>query len=214
MFFLIISINNNNIAYNSIMITIIAWFNLDFEIRIFRLQYTRSCSRPCPLVDRYLSHPKSYLLAVSLFKILCTMRVKRFAPIRHGSMLIHNVVPMPRTIRLTNPTEVDIDITIWLFRNPDIVLVLKRNASPGGDWLLLSLRFRLVDFSSSSLAWNALAQSSNSAFALLNSACARSCSALADKNSCRAWVYSLLALWKAGLTASNCSRAVRILATS
>lgn len=49
---------------------------------------------------------------VRLLKILCTMRVKRFAPIRHGSMLIHNVVPMPRTIRLTNPTEVDIGVAI------------------------------------------------------------------------------------------------------
>ena len=49
---------------------------------------------------------------VRLLKILCTMRVKRIAPIRYGSVLIHNVVPIPRTIRLTNPTEVDIGVAI------------------------------------------------------------------------------------------------------
>ena len=158
MFFLIMSINNNNIAYNSIMITIIAWFNLDFEIRIFRLQYTRSCSRPCPLVDRYLSHPKSYLLAAILFKILCTMRVEWLAPIRHGSISIHGVVSMPSTIRLANTTEVDVGDSVWVCRDQDIVLVLKRNASLFSDRLFSLRRFLLLARTCSSLVLNALTQ--------------------------------------------------------
>ena len=141
MFFLIISINNNNIAYNSIMITIIAWFNLDFEIRIFRLQYTRSCSRPCPLVDRYLSHPKSCLLAAILFKILCTMRVKRFAPIRHVPILIHDVVPVAGSVRLANTAKVDIGVAIWIFRDPYVVSVLKWNSSLFSDRLFVFTPF-------------------------------------------------------------------------
>ena len=49
---------------------------------------------------------------VRLLKILCTMRVKRIAPIRYVPILIHDIVTVTRTIRLTNTTEVDIDITI------------------------------------------------------------------------------------------------------
>ena len=151
---------------------------------------------------------------VRLLKILCTMRIKRFVPIRHGSISIHGVVSMPSTIRLANTTEVDnwyYHLTLSKSRH---CLDIETERQPWRRSTFSLRRFRCADFSLSSLSLNALAQSSNSALAFLNSAWARLYSALADKNSCRAWVYSLLALWKAGLTASNCSRVVRILATS
>ena len=49
---------------------------------------------------------------VRLLEVLRTMRVKRIAPIRHGSMLVHDVVPVAGSVRLTNPTEVDVGVAV------------------------------------------------------------------------------------------------------
>ena len=45
-------------------------------------------------------------------EILRTMWIKWIASIRHDSARIHDVVPMPRTIRLANSTEVDVGVAI------------------------------------------------------------------------------------------------------
>ena len=69
------------------------------------------------------------------------MRVKRIAPIRHVPILIHDIVPMPSTIRLANTTEVDVGDSVWVCRDQDIVLVLKRNASLFSDRLFFFTPF-------------------------------------------------------------------------
>lgn len=48
---------------------------------------------------------------------------------------------MPRTIRRTSPTEVDVGVAIWIFRNPDVVSILKRNSSLCSDRLFVFTPF-------------------------------------------------------------------------
>ena len=76
-------------------------------------------------------------------EVLRTMRCERIAPICHGSVLAHNIVSVTRTIRLVNTTEVDVDVAVRLRRDPDIILVLKRNSSLCGQLLTLLSACRL-----------------------------------------------------------------------
>ena len=45
-------------------------------------------------------------------KVLRTMRVKRIAPIRHGSASIHDIVSVTRAVGLANSTEVDVGVAV------------------------------------------------------------------------------------------------------
>lgn len=65
------------------------------------------------------------------------MWLKRIAPIRHGSVSIHDIVSVTRAVGLTNTTEVDVGVAVWVCRDPDVVLVLKRDSSLCGDRLFV-----------------------------------------------------------------------------
>ena len=49
---------------------------------------------------------------IGLLEVLRTMRIKRIAPIRHGSASIHDIVSVTRAVGLANSTEVDVGVAV------------------------------------------------------------------------------------------------------
>ncbi len=65
------------------------------------------------------------------------MRIKRVTLVRHLAASIHDVVTVTWSVRLANPTEVDIGVTVRISRDPDVVVVLVRNTSLRSNRLLI-----------------------------------------------------------------------------
>ena len=59
---------------------------------------------------RRISPGAAVIQCSARLEVLRTMRVKRIAPIRHGSMLVHDVVSVAGPVRLANTTEVDVGV--------------------------------------------------------------------------------------------------------
>lgn len=76
-------------------------------------------------------------------EVLRAMWLKWVAHIRHGSVWTHDIVSMTEPVRLIDTTEVDIDVAVRLYRDPYVVLVLKRNSSLCGQLLMLLSACRL-----------------------------------------------------------------------
>lgn len=116
-------------------------------------------------------------------EVVCPMRIERLAGISYSAVRFEHVVPMPRTVRLADTTEVDVGITVTVMRDPNVVGILAGYTSAlGNRTLVLSAALRLgADLSS--LALNALTAWSNASLARRNSTCLCSCRSRASRSS-------------------------------
>jgi hypothetical protein len=79
------------------------------------------------------------IIPLCVSEVPSAMRVEWLATVCHIALTIHDVVPVPRAIRLTNTAEVDIGAAVSILRYPDVVAVLVRYTGFLGDGALVVL---------------------------------------------------------------------------
>lgn len=137
MLFLVVPIEDQNISHDAVVSTVVTRPNSDLELRVLILSHPWRDLRLGPLIHGHLCHCTSCAFATILFEVLRTVLIVRIALVRHLAAAIHDVVTVAGSVGLTNTTEVDVDSAVGLLGNPDVVAILMRNTSLGGNRLLV-----------------------------------------------------------------------------
>ena len=130
---LIVLVIDQHVRDDTITVSVVTRPDIDLELEIFVLSHTGSSLAFCPLVHGHLSHCASCTFTTILFEVLCTVLVKRITLVRDLAVVVYDVVPVARAVRLARTTEVDADGAVGLLRNPDVVDVLMRHSSFFGN---------------------------------------------------------------------------------
>ena len=78
--------------------------------------------------ERFMVTASATHVQICLLEVLRAVFVVWVALVRHCAAAIHDVMPVPRPVWLANTTKVDVDCTISLSGNPDVIEVLLRYA--------------------------------------------------------------------------------------
>ena len=130
-------VEDQDVRDNAVASSVVSRPDSNLELRIIVLIHPWGDLSLGRLIHGHLRHSSSCVFATVLFEVLCPMRIVRIALVRDVAATIHDVVSVPRAVWLANSTEVDVGIAVTVGRDPDVVTVLIRHASLGGDVFLV-----------------------------------------------------------------------------